>query len=57
MAYVLGGKGETWFETRGLKHRIVFTVNQIKQEPIVNNIRTRSRVTTGTLRHGVLAEH
>jgi DNA gyrase/topoisomerase IV subunit B len=50
MAYVLGGKikGETWIETRGVKHRILFSVNQIKQEPIVNNIRTRSRVTTGT---------
>jgi Histidine kinase-, DNA gyrase B-, and HSP90-like ATPase len=50
MAYVLGGKikGETWIEARGLKHRILFTVNAIKQEPVVNNIRTRSRVTTGT---------
>ena len=50
MAYVLGGKGkgETWIEARGLKHRIQFSVNQIKQEPIVNNIRSRSRVTTGT---------
>ena len=39
MAYVLGGKakGETWIEARGLKHRHLFTVNQIKQEPIVNN--------------------
>jgi hypothetical protein len=50
MAYVLGGKvkGETWIEARGVKHQIRFTVNQIKQEPIVNNIRTRSRITTGT---------
>jgi DNA topoisomerase VI subunit B len=50
MAYVLGGntKGETWIEARGRKHRILFTVNQIKQEPIVHNIRSRSRVTTGT---------
>ena len=50
MAYVLGGKikGETWIEARGVKHRILFTVNQIKQEPIVKNIRSRSRVTTGT---------
>jgi DNA topoisomerase VI subunit B len=50
MAYVLGskGKGETWIEARGLKHRILFTVNQIKQEPVVDNIRTHSRVTTGT---------
>jgi DNA topoisomerase VI subunit B len=50
MAYVLGGKikGETWIEARGLKHRILFTVNQIKQEPLVNNLRTRSRVTCGT---------
>ena len=50
MTYVLGGgiKGETWIEARGFKHQIRFTVNQIKQEPIVNNIRTRSPVTTGT---------
>ena len=50
MAYVLGGKikGEAWIEARGVKHRILFAVNQIKQEPLVNNIRTRSRVRTGT---------
>jgi hypothetical protein len=50
MAYVLGGKirGETWIETRGLKHHILFTVNQIKQEPIVRDKPTTSRVTTGT---------
>lgn len=50
MAYVLGGKikGETWIEARGLKHQILFTVNQIKQEPIVNSINVRSPVTTGT---------
>jgi len=50
MAYVLGGKikGETWIEARGLKHRIQFSLNQIKQEPIVANITTHSRVTTGT---------
>jgi hypothetical protein len=50
MAYVLGGKGkgETWIEARGRKHRIQFSVNQIKQEPIVKNITSRSRITTGT---------
>ena len=50
MSYVLGGKGkgETWIEARGRKHRILFTVNQIKQEPIVKNITSRSQVTTGT---------
>jgi hypothetical protein len=50
MSYVLGGKvkGETWIEARGRKHRLLFSVNQIKQEPIVRNIRSRSRVTTGT---------
>jgi hypothetical protein len=50
MAYVLGGegKGETWIEARGLKHRILFSVNQIRQEPIVKNTPTRSRVTAGT---------
>ena len=50
MAYVLGskGKGETWIEARGLKHRILFTVDQIKQEPVVGNVQTCSEVTTGT---------
>src|SRR5262252_9327609 len=50
MAYVLGGKvkGETWIEACGVKHRILFTVNQIKQEPIVRDNQTISRVTTGT---------
>ena len=50
MSYVLGGKvkGETWIEARGRKHALLFTVNQIKQEPIVKNIRSRSRLTTGT---------
>jgi hypothetical protein len=50
MAYVRGGKikGETWIEARGVKHRILFTVNQIRQEPIVKNIRTPSRIRTGT---------
>jgi hypothetical protein len=50
MAYVLGGKGkgETWIEARGRKHRILFTVNQIKQEPIVKNITGGSRIATGT---------
>ena len=50
MSYVLGGKikGETWIEARGVKHQILFTVNQIKQEPIVKDIRSRSKVTIGT---------
>jgi DNA topoisomerase VI subunit B len=51
MAYVLGResrRGETWIEARGLKHGIQFTVNQIKQEPIVKNIKRHSRVRTGT---------
>jgi Histidine kinase-, DNA gyrase B-, and HSP90-like ATPase len=50
MGYVLGGKvrGETWIEARGVKHRIPFTVNPIRQEPIVKDIRTRSRIRTGT---------
>jgi hypothetical protein len=50
MAYVVGGKikGETWIEARGVKHRILFTVNQIKQEPVVDDVVTPSLVTTGT---------
>jgi hypothetical protein len=50
MSYVLGGKvrGETWIEARGRKHRLIFSVNQIKQEPIVRDLRGRSRVAKGT---------
>jgi hypothetical protein len=50
MAYVLGdeNKGETWIEARSVKHRILFSVNQIKQEPIIGHTTTRSKVTTGT---------
>ncbi len=50
MAYVLGGEGhgETWIEACGLKHRILFSVNQIKQEPIIGHTPTSSKVTTGT---------
>jgi hypothetical protein len=50
MGYVVGGKvtGETWIEARGIKHRLIFSVNQIKQEPIVKNLKSRSHVTTGT---------
>ncbi len=50
MAYVLGGKvkGETWIEVCGRKHRLIFSVNAIKQESIVRHIRSRSRVKKGT---------
>jgi hypothetical protein len=50
MGFVLGdGKtNETWIESRGVKHRVEFSVNQIKQEPIVHDRQTRSKVTTGT---------
>jgi hypothetical protein len=50
MAYVLGGKikGETWIEARGVRHRILFTVNQVRQEPVVKDLRSSSRITTGT---------
>jgi DNA topoisomerase VI subunit B len=50
MAYVLGGEGqgETWIEAQGVKHRIQFSVNQIKQEPIIGHTTTSSKVTTGT---------
>ena len=45
MSYVVGGKikGETWIEARGIKHRLIFSVNQIKQEPIVKNIQPFAR--------------
>jgi hypothetical protein len=50
MAYVLGGEahGETSIEARGIKHRIRFSVNQIRQEPIIVHTPTSSKVTTGT---------
>ena len=50
MSFLLGGKvkGETWIEARGRKHRLIFSINAIKQEPIVRNIRSRSRVRIGT---------
>ena len=50
MAYVIGGKikGETWIELRGRKHRLIFGVNAIKQEPIVRHIRARSPINKGT---------
>jgi hypothetical protein len=48
--YVHGGKvkGESWIEAQGVKHQILFTVNPIRQEPIVKDIRTPSRIRTGT---------
>jgi hypothetical protein len=50
MGYVIGGKikGETWIEARGVKYRIIFAVNRVRQEPVVDNIRSRSDVTSGT---------
>jgi hypothetical protein len=50
MAYVLGGEGngETWIEAHGIKHRIRFSINQIRQEPIIDHTTPCSRVTTGT---------
>ena len=59
MAYVLGGKvkGETWIEARGRKHRIMFTVNQIKQEPIVEQHHEPFPGHDRDAGHGVLAGH
>jgi DNA topoisomerase VI subunit B len=50
MSYVVGGKvqGETWIEAHGIKHRLIFSVNQIKQEPIVKHVRCQSRMMKGT---------
>ena len=48
MSSVARSRGETWIEAGGVKHRIVFSVNQIKQEPVVQDIRSRSSVTLGT---------
>jgi hypothetical protein len=49
MAYVLDGKqSETLIEARGVKHRILFSVNQIKQQPIVKVLRSASRVKHGS---------
>ena len=59
MSYVVGGKvtSETWIEAHGIGHRLIFSVNQIKQEPIVKNNRCRSRVKTGTRITDILAGH
>jgi hypothetical protein len=50
MGFILSGKvkGETWIEARGVKHRIVFAVNRVRQEPVLKDIPSRSRVTAGT---------
>jgi DNA-binding transcriptional regulator YdaS (Cro superfamily) len=50
MGFVLGdGKSnETWVEARGVKHTVEFSVNQIKQEPVVRDRQSPSEVTTGT---------
>jgi hypothetical protein len=50
MSYVLGGKvkGETWIEAHGVKHQILFMVNQIKQEPLIKQVRRRSAIKIGT---------
>jgi hypothetical protein len=50
MSYVLGGKtrGETWIEAHGIKHQILFTVDQIKQEPLVKHVCRGSAVKVGT---------
>jgi DNA topoisomerase VI subunit B len=49
MAFVLSGQcGETWIEARGIRHRIRFEVNQLRQEPTVTVSERHSQVVVGT---------
>jgi DNA topoisomerase VI subunit B len=49
MAFVLSGeRGETWIEARGIRHRIRFEVDQLRQEPMVTVAELRSQVVVGT---------
>jgi DNA topoisomerase VI subunit B len=43
-----GSKGETVIEARGIGHRIVFTVDHVRQEPRIELGREPSDVKTGT---------
>ena len=57
MAYVLGGKGETWIEARGLKHRIRVHCQSNQagadRQQYPNPVPSHDR----DARHGVLAGH
>ena len=49
MAFSLDGeRGETIIESRGVEHEIVFTVDQIRQEPRIDHATGPSIVKTGT---------
>jgi DNA topoisomerase VI subunit B len=49
MPFVLdGSKGETIIEAQGIAHRIVFTVDHVRQEPRIEHDRTTSDVKIGT---------
>jgi hypothetical protein len=49
MAFVLDGeRGETLIEARGIAHRIIFRVDQIRQAPMIEHERSSSPVTSGT---------
>jgi len=49
MPYALdGNRGETLIESQGVAHRIVFSVNQLRQEPQLEHDTTSSLVKTGT---------
>jgi DNA topoisomerase VI subunit B len=49
MAFALDGtKGETLIESRGVAHRISFTVDQVRQEPKIDLVREGSSVRNGT---------
>jgi len=43
-----GGRGETLIETKGIAHRIAFSVDHIRQEPRIEHSQTASDVKTGT---------
>jgi DNA topoisomerase VI subunit B len=49
MGFALDGeRGETVIESRGVAHRIAFTVNPVRQTPRVDHERSPSSVKTGT---------
>jgi Histidine kinase-, DNA gyrase B-, and HSP90-like ATPase len=49
MAFALDGtNGETVIESRGVAHRIIFKVDQVRQEPKIDHLQGASPVTSGT---------
>ena len=50
MPFVLDGeRGEIEIEARGVRHRIVMSVDRIRQEPVIRHERAKSAVRVGTV--------